>query len=140
VLQVKPLQGAYQAALNAQLTEAMNVFWAECYESSKTAVHRRNREMGESKLRFQVLPRSQSQYSASPRYGRDLVLKMYPYLHFFSSPHVFSEDAFLQKTFIPQNSNRNRIFCLIRSNIKKVKSPLCLIKYHAMKVFGGVEV
>ncbi|PNF23307.1 hypothetical protein B7P43_G17101 [Cryptotermes secundus] len=32
----------------------MNVFWAECYESSKTAVHRRNREVGESKLRFQT--------------------------------------------------------------------------------------
>jgi hypothetical protein len=59
VLQVKPLHDSYLAALSGQLTEAMNVFWAECYEGSKTAVHRRNREMGESKLRFQVLPRSQ---------------------------------------------------------------------------------
>jgi hypothetical protein len=58
VLQVKPLQDAYQAALDSQLMEPMNVFWAECYESSKTAVHRRNREMGDSKLRFQVLPLS----------------------------------------------------------------------------------
>lgn len=59
LLQVRPLHDSYQAALNGQLTEAMNVFWAECYEGSKTAVHRRNREMGESKLRFQVLPHSQ---------------------------------------------------------------------------------
>jgi hypothetical protein len=74
VLQVKPLQDAYQAALNAELTEAMNVFWAECYESSKAAVHRRNREVGESKLRFQVLPLSQSLCPRNtvrpPRYGR----------------------------------------------------------------------
>ena len=55
VLQVRPLHDAYQAGLNAQVTEAMNVFWAECYEGSKMAVHRRNREVGESKLRFQVL-------------------------------------------------------------------------------------
>jgi hypothetical protein len=71
---VKPLHDAYQTALNAQLTEAMNVFWAECYESSKTAVHRRNREMGESKLRFQVLPQSVSltlNTVIPPRYGRD---------------------------------------------------------------------
>jgi len=54
VLQVRPLHAAYRAGLSAQLTEAMNVFWAECYEGSKTAVHRRNREVGESKLRFQV--------------------------------------------------------------------------------------
>jgi hypothetical protein len=54
VLQVRPLHAAYQTGLSAQLTEAMNVFWAESYEGSKTAVHRRNREVGESKLRFQV--------------------------------------------------------------------------------------
>ncbi|XP_069696226.1 neurobeachin-like protein 1 isoform X2 [Periplaneta americana] len=50
---VRPLHDTYQAALSGQLTESMNVFWAECYEASKTAVHRRNREVGESKLRFQ---------------------------------------------------------------------------------------
>uniref|UniRef100_A0A1B6DB47 Neurobeachin-like protein 1 n=1 Tax=Clastoptera arizonana TaxID=38151 RepID=A0A1B6DB47_9HEMI len=50
---IKPLYSSYQTALNGQLTEAMNVFWAECYEGSKTCIHRRNREVGESKLRFQ---------------------------------------------------------------------------------------
>ncbi|RZF48161.1 hypothetical protein LSTR_LSTR009850 [Laodelphax striatellus] len=50
---VKPLYEAYQSALNVELTESMNTFWAECYEASKTSTHRRNREVGESKLRFQ---------------------------------------------------------------------------------------
>ncbi|XP_039288398.1 neurobeachin-like protein 1 isoform X2 [Nilaparvata lugens] len=50
---VKPLYEAYQSALSAELTESMNTFWAECYEASKTSTHRRNREVGESKLRFQ---------------------------------------------------------------------------------------
>lgn len=65
---MKPLHDAYQASLNAELTEAMNVFWAECYESSKAAVHMRNREVGDSKLRFQVLPRNTVR---PPRYGRE---------------------------------------------------------------------
>ncbi|CAH0384907.1 unnamed protein product [Bemisia tabaci] len=51
---VRPLHEAYQAALTAHLTEAMNTFWAECYESSKLSSHKRNREVGESKLRFQM--------------------------------------------------------------------------------------
>nr|XP_018911290.1 PREDICTED: neurobeachin-like protein 1 [Bemisia tabaci] len=52
--EVRPLHEAYQAALTAHLTEAMNTFWAECYESSKLSSHKRNREVGESKLRFQM--------------------------------------------------------------------------------------
>ncbi|KAJ9587747.1 hypothetical protein L9F63_018819, partial [Diploptera punctata] len=75
---VRPLHDAYQSALAGQLTEAMNVFWAECYEGSKTAVHRRNREVGESKLRFQsqiVGPFRLRQTEDSARYGNLLNLQ-----------------------------------------------------------------
>lgn len=44
----------YTAELASQLTESMNVFWAECYEACQLAVAKRNREVAESKLRFQV--------------------------------------------------------------------------------------
>lgn len=51
---MKQLYDSYQATLSGHLTETMNTFWAECYEGSKMCVHRRNREQGESKMRFQV--------------------------------------------------------------------------------------
>ena len=31
----------------------MDEFWAECYEMSKVLTHKRSREIGESKLKFQ---------------------------------------------------------------------------------------
>jgi hypothetical protein len=33
----------------------MDTFWAECFELSKVASHKRNREIGESKLKFASL-------------------------------------------------------------------------------------
>ncbi|XP_023244563.1 neurobeachin-like protein 1 [Centruroides sculpturatus] len=33
--------------------EIMNTFWNHCYEAIMVAMHKRNREVGESKLRFQ---------------------------------------------------------------------------------------
>lgn len=54
MFQVKPLHDAYKAALSSQLTEAMNTFWAECYEASKASALKRHREVAASKLRFQV--------------------------------------------------------------------------------------
>ena len=32
----------------------MDVFWAECYEMTKVSAHKRSREVGESKLKFQA--------------------------------------------------------------------------------------
>ena len=32
----------------------MDVFWAECYEMTKVLAHKRSREVGESKLKFQA--------------------------------------------------------------------------------------
>ena len=37
----------------SSLPQEMDLFWAECYESSKVSAHKRSREVGESKLKFQ---------------------------------------------------------------------------------------
>jgi hypothetical protein len=37
----------------SNLPQEMDVFWAECYETSKVSAHKRGREVGESKLLFQ---------------------------------------------------------------------------------------
>ncbi len=50
----KPLADIYRAGFLAELPRDMDVFWAECFEVSKVASHRRAREVGESKLRFQT--------------------------------------------------------------------------------------
>lgn len=50
---VKPLYDAYKATLSSQVTEAMNTFWAECYEASKASALKRHREVAASKIRFQ---------------------------------------------------------------------------------------
>ncbi|KAE8751104.1 hypothetical protein FOCC_FOCC002189 [Frankliniella occidentalis] len=52
---VKPLHDSFKAALSSQLTEAMNTFWAECYEASKASALKRHREVAASKIRFQEL-------------------------------------------------------------------------------------
>ena len=49
----KPLHDVYKQGLLTKLPHDMDVFWAECYETSKIASHKRSREVGESKLRFQ---------------------------------------------------------------------------------------
>ena len=49
----KPLHDSYKQGLLTKLPTEMDVFWAECYETSKIASHKRSREVGESKLRFQ---------------------------------------------------------------------------------------
>ncbi len=49
-----PLSEEYRAGFLTDLPREMDVFWAECYEQSKVAAHRRSREVGESKLRFQA--------------------------------------------------------------------------------------
>ncbi|XP_063234189.1 neurobeachin-like protein 1 isoform X2 [Bacillus rossius redtenbacheri] len=69
---VRPLHDCHQAALSAQLTELMNTFWAECYEASKVAVHRRSKEVADSRRRFEkqvVLPCEARQVEEAARYG-----------------------------------------------------------------------
>jgi hypothetical protein len=51
---IAPLSELYQSGFLAGLPREMDVYWAECFEVSKIASHRRAREVGESKLRFQA--------------------------------------------------------------------------------------
>ena len=50
----KPGHDAFQAGFLANLPQEMDLFWAECYESSKVSTHKRSRIVGESKLKFQA--------------------------------------------------------------------------------------
>ncbi len=50
---LEPLAATHRSGLLIDLARQMDVFWAECYECAKTAEHRRAREMGESRLRFE---------------------------------------------------------------------------------------
>ncbi|XP_064474844.1 neurobeachin-like protein 1 [Ornithodoros turicata] len=50
---VVPLQERYALAQRKERHEAMNDFWNMCYEALMVSMHRRGREAGESKLRFQ---------------------------------------------------------------------------------------
>ncbi|XP_059473157.1 neurobeachin-like protein 1 isoform X2 [Neocloeon triangulifer] len=52
---LKPLYRSYQSALLGEFSDAMNIFWAECYEGSKMALQKRARELADSRLRFQTL-------------------------------------------------------------------------------------
>jgi len=52
---VAPLHNSYNVGFLGGLRDQTNVFWAECYEEAKVAQHRRNREIGESKLAFHSL-------------------------------------------------------------------------------------
>lgn len=50
---VKPHQQKYTMLYVEDQKEIMNTFWNHCYEAIMVAMHKRNREVGESKLRFQ---------------------------------------------------------------------------------------
>ncbi len=56
MFQVKQNYEKYKNSLASDLTEAMNIFWAECYEAYKTNVQEGNRLVAESKERFLVRP------------------------------------------------------------------------------------
>ena len=51
---VSALAASYQDGFLIGLPLRMDTFWAECFELSKIAAHKRSREIGESKLKFQV--------------------------------------------------------------------------------------
>ena len=52
-----PLHNTFVNGFLKTLRDHCNVYWAECYEEAKISQHKRNREIGESKLQFN------SQYS-----------------------------------------------------------------------------
>ena len=45
----------YEIETFSQGHETMALFWKECYESFMVNLHKRERERGESKIRFQVI-------------------------------------------------------------------------------------
>ena len=51
---ITPLSESYQSGFLRELPRELDVFWAECFEMSKVGMHKRAREVGESKLRFQT--------------------------------------------------------------------------------------
>jgi len=51
---LNPLMKDYLSGSLTDLPREMDIFWAECYELSQVATHKRSREVGESKLKFQA--------------------------------------------------------------------------------------
>ncbi len=51
---VQPFADEFFRGYLASLPTDMDVFWAECYEMTKVLAHKRSREIGESKLKFQT--------------------------------------------------------------------------------------
>ena len=47
-----PLHNSFTGGFLQMLRDKSNVYWAECYEEAKVNQHKRNREIGESKLQF----------------------------------------------------------------------------------------
>ena len=50
---IQPIHNQYTSGYLARLPQEMDEFWAECYEMAKILAHKRSREVGESKLKFQ---------------------------------------------------------------------------------------
>lgn len=44
----------YEIEIFSQGHETMALYWKECYEAFMVSLHKRERERGESKIRFQV--------------------------------------------------------------------------------------
>lgn len=52
--QIIPYMKQYEIETFSQGHETMALYWKECYEAFMVSLHRRERERGESKIRFQV--------------------------------------------------------------------------------------
>lgn len=50
----------YEIETFSQGYESMALYWKECYEAFMVSLHKRERERGESKIRFQVGPPTQN--------------------------------------------------------------------------------
>ena len=55
--QIIPYMKQYEIETFSQGHETMALYWKECHEAYMVSLHRRERERGESKIRFQVLIR-----------------------------------------------------------------------------------
>lgn len=53
-LQIIPYMKQYEIETFSQGHEAMALYWKECYEAFMVSLHKRERERGESKIRFKV--------------------------------------------------------------------------------------
>ena len=53
-LQVNPQKVHFMENVFTQSSKNTHKFWEECHEQMKVNIHKRNRERGESKLKFQV--------------------------------------------------------------------------------------
>lgn len=54
VSQIIPYMKQYEIEIFSQGHETMALYWKECYEAFMISLHKRERERGESKIRFQV--------------------------------------------------------------------------------------
>lgn len=52
--QIIPYMKQYEIEIFSQGHETMALYWKECYEAFMVSLHKRERERGESKIRFQV--------------------------------------------------------------------------------------
>lgn len=52
--QIIPYMKQYEIEIFSQGHETMALYWKECYEAFMISLHKRERERGESKIRFQV--------------------------------------------------------------------------------------
>ena len=52
--QIIPYMKQYEIETFSQGHETMALYWKECHEAYMVSLHRRERERGESKIRFQV--------------------------------------------------------------------------------------
>lgn len=53
-LQIIPYMKQYEIETFSQGHETMALYWKDCYEAFMVSLHKRERERGESKIRFQV--------------------------------------------------------------------------------------
>lgn len=54
LFQIIPYMKQYEIETFSQGHETMALYWKECYEAFMVSLHKRERERGESKIRFQV--------------------------------------------------------------------------------------
>ncbi len=54
LFQIIPYMKQYEIEIFSQGHETMALYWKECYEAFMISLHKRERERGESKIRFQV--------------------------------------------------------------------------------------
>ena len=54
LLQIKPQYNHFMETHFGETSTNLNTFWMECQEAVEVTYHKRNREIGDSKLKLQV--------------------------------------------------------------------------------------